>query len=151
MDEQTVWATPVDERDDSSLGPAIATGAVTMLVSLFALYPWLVNTLGPFDDRQGLGVLATFVLAALAGVLLGVVSRAVRRRGRVEFGVLVVALAAGAFVLFPTRVDRHESFVERPNERSACTGVTFGHYPPGMADGSSTLYCVGFERSLPDG
>src|SRR6478735_8449934 len=56
-----------------------------------------------------------------------------------------------AVVAFPTRVDSHESFVERANERSSCLGATFRHYPPGTSDAASDVYCVGLERPLPAG
>jgi hypothetical protein len=66
-----------------------------------------------------------------------------------------VLLAGGlvglAVVAFPVQVDRHESFVERPNERSSCAGVTFTSYPPGTSDAPSVVYCVGLESPLPEG
>lgn len=151
MDEQTVWSAPLDERGDRALGPAVATGAVTALVSLLAVRPWLVNDLGPFEGRAGLGLLVSLLLGVLAGLGVGVLARTVLARSRVGFVVLVVALAAAAVVLFPTRIDRHESFVEQPNERSSCTGVTFRHYPPDTMDASSTVYCVGMERTRQPG
>jgi|EndMetStandDraft_8_1072994.scaffolds.fasta_scaffold440643_2 uncharacterized membrane protein len=65
---------------------------------------------------------------------------------------LVMALVfAAAWVLVPTEVDASESFVERPNDRWACTGWTFSYYPPGQQDGSSTVYCVGLEKRIADG
>ena len=78
--------------------------------------PW------PSRSRWGAGLaLATRRGAALDG------------RGLVA---LVGGLAALAVVAFPTRIDRHESFVEQPNERSSCVGLTFRHYPPGTFDAS---------------
>ena len=64
---------------------------------------------------------------------------------------LLAVLAALAVVAFPTRVDRHESFVERPNERSSCWGATFRSYPPNTFDAATEVYCVGVERPLPPG
>lgn len=151
MDDDSLWAAPVDRAPDGVRGVAVGVGAVTALVVLVAGHLVLVNAEGPLGDHGRVGLLVAVVLALVVGAVVGLLADVTGRRSRLGLGVLVASLAAAGFVLFPTPVDRHESFVERPNERSACTGLTFRHYPPGTMDASSTVYCVGLERSLPEG
>lgn len=132
-------------------GFALGVGAVTALVVFLALDPLLVNLEGPFGEHARVGLLAALVLGLAVGAGVGLVTREVARRSTVGLVALVAGLAAAAFVAFPTRVDRHESFVEQPNERSSCLGLTFSHYPPGTMDAASDVYCVGLERPRPTG
>ena len=73
------------------------------------------------------------------------------RRSTWGLVLLVGGLAALAVVAFPTRVDSHESFVERANERSSCLGLHLPPLPAGHLDAASDVYCVGLERPLPAG
>ena len=132
-------------------GLAVAVGALGFLVVFLAAQLALVNTLGPFGQAAGPGLLAALTLALVVGAVLGSVVRAVAMRSRWGLVALVAGLVGVVVVLFPTGIDRHESFRERANERSSCLGLTFSHYPPGTADGSSDVYCVGLERPLPAG
>ena len=90
-----------------------------------------VNLEGPFGEHAVVGLLVSLAVAVVAGVLVTVATYAVARRSTWGLVALVGGLAALAVVAFPTRIDRHESFRESPNERSTCWGATFTHYPPG--------------------
>ena len=156
MGEHRVEPEPEPVEDDTS-GPwssralALGVGAVSALVMLLALNPLLVNLHGPFGEHAAPGLLTAVVVALAVGAGTAVVTRAVAQRSTAALVVLLGGLAAVAVVAFPARIDRHESFVEQPNERSSCTGVTFRHYPPGTFDADSEVYCVGLERPLPPG
>jgi hypothetical protein len=151
MDDER--AGPVDAEGSAApaTGFAVGVGAVSALVTLLALNPLLVNLEGPFGEHALLGVLTSLAVALAVGAGLALVTRRVAMRSTAGLVVLVGGLAALAVVAFPTRVDRHESFVERPNERSTCVGVAFRHYPPGTSDASTEVYCVGLERPAPAG
>ena len=129
----------------------LGVGVVCALVVLLALHPVLVNIYGPFGQHALLGMLAALAVAVLAGSAVGLGAAWVARRSLVALMVLVAGLAALTVVAFPVQVDRHESFVERPNERSSCVGVTFTSYPPDTSDAPSVVYCVGLESPLPAG
>ena len=144
-------ATGDTSRSGAGTGLAAGVGAVALLVSFLAVDPFLVNLEGPFGEHAGLGLLASLAVAATAGALVALATFAVARHSTWVLVLLVGCLAALAVVAFPTRVDSHESFVERANERSSCLGATFTHYPPGTMDAASEVYCVGFERPLPAG
>jgi nucleoside recognition membrane protein YjiH len=59
---------------------------------------------------------------------------------------MIVCLTLG-WLLWPTACDTHESFTDIPNRICDCSGFTFAFYPPWvLADGTSTDYCVGWER-----
>jgi len=148
-DEQAVQRQPMVA--ESATGAAVGVGAVTALVVFLGLNPFLVNLHGPFGERAGLGLLALLTLAVGAGVLVALAVHALAQRSTAGLVALVAGLAALAVVAFPTEVDRHESFVERPNERSSCRGFEFHHYPPDTFDASSVVYCVGLESPLPEG
>lgn len=145
--------TPPDAPDTagSTTGLALGVGAVGFLVVFLAARLALVNTLGPFGQHAGPGLLAALTLALAVGAALGSVVRAVAMRSRWWLVALVAGLVGLVVVLFPARIDRHESFRERPGERSSCSGLTFSHYPPDTSDGSSDVYCVGLERPRPVG
>jgi hypothetical protein len=148
-DERAVAKVP--RVAESAAGAAVGVGAVTALVVFLGFNPFLVNLHGPFGEHAALGLFALLALAVGAGVLVAVAVHALAHRSTPGLVALVAGLAALAVVAFPTEVDRHESFVERPNERASCLGVTFRHYPPGTMDASSEVYCVGLERPLPAG
>lgn len=153
MDDERVEPEPVHAGDAGGPAPgfALGVGAVTGMVTLLALNPLLVNLDGPFGKYAVLGLLASLAVALVVGAGVGLLTQAVAKRSAVALVALVAGLAATAFVAFPTPVDRHESFVERPNGRSSCWGLTFSHYPPGTMDGASVVYCVGLVHPLPTG
>ena len=64
---------------------------------------------------------------------------------------VLLAVLAVAVELLPEKIDSHESFLERPNGRSACHGLTYTSYPWGTMDASETVWCVGWESALPPG
>lgn len=153
MDDDRVGSAQVTVGDVGGPAPGfpLGVGAVTALVTLVALHPLLVNLEGPFGEHATLGLAASLAVALVVGAGVGLLAQAVGRRSTVGLVALVAGLAAAAFVAFPTPVDRHESFVEQPNERSSCLGLTFSHYPPGTMDAASVVYCVGLEQPLPTG
>jgi hypothetical protein len=66
----------------------------------------------------------------------------------VVIGFVFISLFLG-WMLWPTACDTHESFTDIPNQICTCTGFTFSFYPPWVfADGTSTDYCVGWERPI---
>ena len=145
--------TDVVDRDRAGSSPALAlgVGAVAALVVFLAANRVFVNLEGPFGEHAVVGLLVSLAAAVVAGVLVTVATYAVGRRTTWGLGALVGGLAAVAVVAFPTRVDRHESFMETPNERSTCWGVTFVYYPPATFDHANEIYCVGLERPAPAG
>ena len=132
-------------------GLALGAGAVAVLVVFLGLNPYLVNLYGPFGEHAAIGLLVSLASAVVVGVVVTLATVALARRSTWGVVALLAGLAALVVVAFPTQVDRHESFVERPNERSSCLGMTFRHYPPGTFDAASEVYCVGIERPRPAG
>jgi uncharacterized membrane protein (UPF0136 family) len=143
----------VDESKPGSSSPALAlgVGAVALLVVFLAANRVFVNLEGPFGEHAVVGLLVSLAVAVAVGVLVTVATYAVARRSTWGLVATVGGLAAVAIVAFPTRIDRHESFVEQPNARSSCLGLTFTHYPPGTMDAASEIYCIGLERPAPAG
>ena len=129
----------------------LGVGVVCALVVLLALHPLLVNLHGPFGEHALLGLLAALAVAVVVGIALGLVSARMARRSVPTLVGLAGILVALVVVAFPTRIDRHESFVEQPNERSSCRGLEFLHYPPDTSDANDDVYCVGLESPLPEG
>jgi hypothetical protein len=151
MDDEHAGLVDVDGSAGRATGFAVGVGAVSALVTLLALNPFLVNLEGPFGEHAALGMLTSLAVALAVGAGLALVTHRVAMRTTAGLVALVGGLAALAVVAFPTRVDRHESFVEQPNERSSCLGLAFTHYPPGTMDAASEVYCVGLERPAPAG
>ena len=151
MDDERAGPVDVEGSGGPATGFTLGVGAVSALVVLLALNPFLVNLEGPFGEHAALGMLTSLAIALAVGAGVALVTRWVAMRSTAGLVVLVGGLAALAVVAFPTQVDRHESFVERANERSTCVGVTFRHYPPGTFDAASEVYCVGLERPAPRG
>ena len=148
-DEQALE--PTTDGPDAVTGVALAVGAVGFLVTFLAARLVLLNLDGPFGEHALAALLTALAVAVGAGLTLAALTAVVARRSRVALVALLATLTAVVVVLFPTEIDRHESFVERPNERSACRGLTFDYYPPGTMDASSDVYCVGLEQPLPAG
>jgi hypothetical protein len=155
-DEPARPSAPVDEPGgpftrDSAGALAAGAGGIAFVVVFLGARLALVNAEGPFGEHAGLGTLATVGCALVAGGLVLGATYLLARRTAVGLFVVLGLLVGLAVVCFPTRVDVHESFVPRPNERSSCLGLEFRHYPPGTMDASSVDYCVGLERPLPPG
>jgi len=151
MDDEQAGQEVAGNRDWLAVRLALGVAVVSAFVVLLALHPLLVNLYGPFSEHSRLGLLAALAVALVVGVAVGLVGRSMARHSIPALVVLVAGLVALAVVAFPVQVDRHESFVERPNERSSCAGVTFRHYPPGTSDAASVTYCVGLEQPRPAG
>ena len=136
---------------DRPLGPTLAAGAGVFFVALLAVHPAVVNLYGPFGEHAGRGLLVALVVAVVAALLVGGATHALARLSWWAPAVFLVLLVATTVVLFPATIDRLESFVPQPNERSSCVGFAFRSYPPGTMDASTDVYCVGLERPLPAG
>ena len=136
---------------ESATGMAVAVGVVAAGVVFFALDLVLVNAEGPFGSHPGVGLLVALALTVVVAAAVALTALAVARHSVRGLVALLAGLAAVVVVAFPTRIDRHESFVPQPNERSSCVGLTFRYYPPDTFDASSDDYCVGLERPLPVG
>ncbi len=157
MGEQSVEPAPAGPEPAGGVDPgpapglALGAGAVAVLVVFFGLNPYLVNLYGPFGEHAAVGLLVSLPSPSSWGAggdsgdrCPGAALDVGRRRPAGGLAALVV-------VAFPTQIDRHESFVPQPNERSSCLGVTFRQYPPDTFDAATEVYCVGLERPLPAG
>lgn len=145
-----MWAILREAEPEERLLLALV-GAVAVGIPAWPIAALLLdNTLGPFptDSPRPLAPLVVGLVGAVVGYGLGYGALWLSRT--VALLTLVAYVVAG-FVLFPTKVDSHESFVDTPNRRSECRGWQFSHYPPGVFDGTSRVYCVGLESRLPDG
>lgn len=111
----------------------------------------LNNLYGPLGESGSAGGYAALGCAVAAALVVFASFRWVAHRSSTWCLVLLFVSAAIVWVLLPRQIDVSESWVPRPNERYACTGWTFRHYPPGTMDASSTTYCVGFEHRIADG
>lgn len=111
----------------------------------------LDNLYGPLGESEVAGGYAALGCAAAAALFVLAVVRWVARRSRTGCLVLLLGAAAAVWVLLPRPIDVSESWRPRPNERYACTGWEFRHYPPGTMDASSTTYCIGLRHRIADG
>ena len=125
--------------DEAAAQLALIVGFVVLLVVIFAAQLLLNNTYGPLGEHESAGKWA----AVGCGVVSGVAAVAVVQQ--------VALWSSSAVTALLQAIDVSESWVPRPNERYACTGWTFRHYPPGTMDGSSTTYCIGLEHRIADG
>jgi hypothetical protein len=102
---------------------------------------------GPGHPRLVLLALTFLATAAVAAAVLGALTH-----GPAWVSALVLAsVLVVAIELLPERIDSHESFVDRPNSRSACHGLVYTSYPWGTSDASETVWCVGWETARPPG
>lgn len=137
--------------DEAAAQLALIVGFVVLLVATFAAQLLLNNTYGPLGDHKSLGKWAALGCGVVAGVVAVAVVQQVALRSSAAVTAVLIASAVAGVVLFPQAIDVSESWVPRPNERYACIGWTFRHYPPGTFDASSTEYCVGLEHRIADG
>ena len=112
---------------------------------------FLDNLYGPLGESHLAGTGAGLGSGAAAALVMFAVTWWVARRSRVALVAVLAVAAVAVVVLLPRQIDVSESWVPRPNERYACAGWTFRHYPPATYDASATTYCVGFERRIADG
>ena len=109
---------------------------------------YLVNTQGPMAGSTSwapiIAVAVTGVAACAVFLGVGVVAR---RSGLAGGGCAAVVVAA-AWVLAPTVVDRHQSFVDPPDRTATCSGWQFAHYPPDTSDAAGLEYCIGVEHPV---
>ena len=126
-------------------------GVVVLLVVTGSAMLALANLYGPFGESAAAGFFAALGCGALAGVVSFLVARWVALRSRIGLVALLAGAVALGWVFVPRQIDVSESFVPQSNERYACTGWTFRHYPPGTMDGSAITYCIGLERRIADG
>ena len=61
---------------------------------------------------------------------------------------LAILIALGAWIVYPVVCDTHESFLDQPNARCTCAGLTVHWYPRGVFDYSEMVYCIGVEIPL---
>jgi hypothetical protein len=116
------------------------TGAVS--------WAYLVNTEGPMGDATGWAPIVAVAVTGVAACAVFVAIGAVTRRSRVAGVGCAVVVIAAAWVLAPVVVDRHQSFVDRPDRTATCSGWQFAHYPPDTSDGTELEYCVGVEHPV---
>ena len=61
------------------------------------------------------------------------------------FAAFAVITSLLGILLWPVPCDTHESFTDIPNKQCDCAGWSFDFYPPFVMDGSSTVFCMGWE------
>lgn len=137
--------------DEAAAQLALIVGFVLLLAVFFAAQLLLDNTYGPMGEHGSAGKWAALGCGVLAGVVAVATTQWLALRSTVAVNVVLAAAVLVGGVLFPRPIDVSESWVPRPNERFACTGWVFRHYPPGTFDASSTTYCIGFEHRIADG
>lgn len=137
--------------DHAATQLGLIVGGVGLLAVTSAAQLLLNNTYGPLGEHQSAGKWSALGCGAAAAGLALALTRLVAMRSRTGVAALLVATVLAWVVLSPRAIDVSESWVPRPNERYACTGWTFRHYPPGTMDASSTTYCIGFEHRIADG
>ena len=143
---------PPDDACRRSRRCRLLTGAALLGVPAFlAAGLALINLHDPLGEHGSLGALASLGVAGLAATVGYLVVRRLVARPVWVPALALLAYAAALVVLFPHPVGVHESFVPQVNERQACHGWAFEHYPPGVRDRSATTYCVGVETVLPPG
>ena len=136
---------------DEAAHLALLVGFVALAAVFLAAHLVLDNTYGPLREHESAGSWAALGCGVVAGVMAVAITHWVALRSTVALGVLLVALAVVAVVLFPRQIDVSESWVPRPNERYACTGWEFRYYPPRTYDGNTTTFCIGLESRISDG
>lgn len=122
----------------AAIAAAWWTGAVS--------WAYLVNTEGPMGDATRWAPIVAVAVTGIAACAVFVAIGAVTRRSRVAGVGCAVVVIAAAWVLAPVVVDRHQSFVDRPDRTATCSGWQFAHYPPDTSDGTELEYCVGVEH-----
>jgi hypothetical protein len=130
---------------------ALIAGLVTLLGVTGGAELLLHNTYGPLGDHESAAKWAPLGVGAATGLVAVAVTQWVARRSAVAVVSLLAVAAVIGWALFPRAIDVSESWVPRPNERYACTGWEFRHYPPGTFDASATTYCIGLEHRIADG
>src|SRR4051794_3690336 len=101
---------PTTNGPDAATGVALAVGAVGVLVSFLAARLVLLNLDGPFGEHALPALLTALAVPLGVGRGRAALSAVVARRSRVALVALLAALTAAVVVLFPTEIDRHESF-----------------------------------------
>ena len=102
---------------------------------------------GPGHPSLVLLALTFLATGAVTAVVLGALTHGPAwASSLVLVGTLGVALE-----LLPEKIDSHESFLDRPNPRSACHGLVYTSYPWGTSDASETVWCVGWETTRSPG
>ena len=91
------------------------------------------------------GVAAAF-LSSAAAVICVLALAGLARTSLPGFVVAVLGDFLVGWLLYPTSCDKHESFLDRPNETCSCLGTTLAYYPQGVYDGTEVEYCIGLER-----
>ncbi len=144
-------AAPGGLAEEAAAQLALIVGFVALLAVTFGAQLLLNNTYGPLADHESAGKWAALGCGAVAGTVAVALTQWVARRSSTVVVALLALAAVAGWVLFPQAIDVSESWVPRPNERYACTGWEFRHYPPGTYDASATTYCIGFEHRIADG
>ncbi|HYF63150.1 MAG TPA: hypothetical protein VD886_10085 [Herpetosiphonaceae bacterium] len=65
--------------------------------------------------------------------------------GLVPFVAIIGVAVWIGWVLFPVACDTHESWIDTPNKRCDCRGLTVRFYPANVSDGAETEFCIGRE------
>lgn len=132
--------------------PARVVAGVGALAAVVLAWPvlstYLVNTEGPMGDATRWAPIVAAALTVVVGSCAFLVTGAAARWHLLAGVTVVAVVGVAAWVLMPTVVDEHESFVSTPNRTASCTGWQFRHYPPETFDASALDYCVGFEEPV---
>jgi hypothetical protein len=129
----------------------IVAGLGTLPFALRTASLLLYNLYGPLGERPTAAMLAALACAVSAAFAMFLLARRLAPRSRPGLvAVLGVSVLAGT-ILLPRQVDVSESWVPQPNERYACSGWSFEHYPPETYDADATTYCIGLEHRIADG
>ncbi len=100
---------------------------------------------GSLDWSNPLAVWLALLAAAAAALPFAVVAYRLCASQAPLAGLVAALFLLGAIVLYPLACNTTESFLDRPNRRCTCAGVSVHWYPRGTFDYSDVEYCLGME------
>jgi len=120
-------------------------GVATTVYRLGALLLTNLYVPGSLDWSNPLAVWLALLVAAAAALPCFVVAFRLRATQAPVAGLVSSLVLLGAVVLFPVACNTTESFLDRPNRRCTCAGLSVHWYPRGTFDYSDVEYCIGLE------